>query len=92
MTFASFDMNEQIERSYFYIINFRIYIIKLVEGKMDLVFIYADIPFWRAEVGRIALYIGDIEFKDLRVSGEEFKNIKESGSYDGKFSIPLKDE
>ena len=56
---------------------------------MDLVFIYADIPFWRAEVGRIALYIGDIEFKDLRVSGEEFKNIKENGSYDGKFSVPF---
>lgn len=56
---------------------------------MDLVFIYADIPFWRAEVGRIALFMGDVNFKDLRVTKEEFLNIKENGSLNGKFFIPF---
>ena len=43
---------------------------------MDLVFIYLDIPFWRAEVGRIALFMGNVSFKDLRITREEFLEIK----------------
>ncbi|PPR79890.1 MAG: hypothetical protein CFH01_00099 [Alphaproteobacteria bacterium MarineAlpha2_Bin1] len=56
---------------------------------MELVFIYLDIPFWRAEVGRIALFMGDVNFRDLRVTREEFLKIKENGSLNGKFSIPF---
>ena len=41
-------------------------------------------PFWRAEVGRITLFIGDVEFEDLRIDREEFLWAKESGKlYDG---------
>ncbi len=56
---------------------------------MKLVFIYADIPFWRAEVGRIALFFGGIDFEDLRVSRDEFQDIKEKGSLNDKLNIPF---
>ena len=39
---------------------------------MKLTLIYSDIPFWRAEVIRLPLYIGNITFEDRRVSREEF--------------------
>ena len=38
---------------------------------MELRLIYPDIPFWRAETSRLALFIGGIEFEDLRPSREE---------------------
>ena len=51
---------------------------------MQLRFIYTNMPFWRAEVGRITLFIGDVEFEDLRIDREEFLWAKESGKlYDG---------
>ncbi|MBL43019.1 MAG: glutathione S-transferase [Rhodospirillaceae bacterium] len=56
---------------------------------MDLVFIYLDIPFWRAEVGRIALFMGNVSFKDLRITREEFLEIKENGKLNAKYSIPF---
>ena len=37
---------------------------------MKLKFIYGDIPFWRAEVGRLALYFGNIDFEDIRIPRE----------------------
>ena len=40
---------------------------------------YFNIPFWRAEVSRIALYIADIPFEDVRVTGLEFKEMKSKG-------------
>ena len=46
---------------------------------MQLRFIYTNMPFWRAEVSRIALFIGDLEFEDLRIDREEFLRAKESG-------------
>ncbi len=39
---------------------------------MKLQFIYGEIPFWRAEVGRLALYFGDIDFDDVRIKRDEF--------------------
>ena len=54
---------------------------------MQLKFIYTNMPFWRAEVGRITLFIGDVEFEDLRIDREEFLRAKESGKLDdGKLS------
>ena len=46
---------------------------------MKLKFIYGDIPFWRAEVGRLALYFGNIDFEDIRITREEFLYLKENG-------------
>jgi len=38
---------------------------------MNLTFIYFDFPFWRAEVGKIALYFGGIDFEDRKIIREE---------------------
>jgi len=35
---------------------------------MKLTIIYPDVPFWRAEMSRLALFIGGIEFEDFRPS------------------------
>ena len=34
---------------------------------MDLKIVYLDLPFWRAEVARLALFIADIKFEDLKI-------------------------
>ena len=46
---------------------------------MKLKLIYPNIPFWRAEVSRLALFIGGIEFEDFRPSSEEIKKMKNDG-------------
>ena len=51
---------------------------------MKIKFIYVDTPFWRAEVGRIALHIGNVDFEDTRISRDEFLQSKDTGKlYDG---------
>jgi glutathione S-transferase len=51
---------------------------------LKITFIYVDTPFWRAEVGRIALHIGNVDFEDTRISREEFLRSKDTGKlYDG---------
>ena len=47
---------------------------------MELRLIYPDIPFWRAETSRLALFIGGIEFEDLRPSREEIAKMKTDGT------------
>ena len=43
---------------------------------MKIRLFYSDIPFWRAEVSRLALYIGKIEFEDVRLSWkDDFKKM-----------------
>ena len=56
---------------------------------MDIKFIYLDLPFWRAEVGRIALYFGNIEFDDIRITRDEFLRVKELGKLDDGTIIPF---
>ena len=56
---------------------------------MKLTLIYLNIPFWRAEVIRLALYIGDIKFEDRRVSREEFLRVKATGILDDGTQIPF---
>ena len=50
---------------------------------MELRLIYPDIPFWRAETSRLALFIGGIEFEDLRPSREEIVMYKQYSAYYG---------
>jgi prostaglandin-H2 D-isomerase / glutathione transferase len=56
---------------------------------MKLTLIYFNIPFWRAEIIRLALFIGNIEFEDRRVTGEEFQRVKAKGKLDDGTKIPF---
>ena len=56
---------------------------------MELTFIYFDFPFWRAEVGKIALFMGDIDFENKIVDAEEFQQVKETGQLDDGTVIPF---
>ena len=56
---------------------------------MQLRFIYTNMSFWRAEVGRISLFIGDVEFEDVRIDREEFLRAKESGKLDDGTVMPF---
>jgi glutathione S-transferase len=57
---------------------------------LNIRFIYVDTPFWRAEIGRIALYIGDVKFEDVRISREEFLRAKDIGKLDDGTIIPFR--
>ena len=46
---------------------------------MKLKLFYFSIPFWRAEVTRISLYINNIDFIDYRISDSEYKEFKKNG-------------
>jgi len=55
---------------------------------MELRLIYPDFPFWRAETSRLALFIGGIEFEDLRPSREGIAKMKADGTFPfGQFPI-----
>ena len=43
---------------------------------MELTFIYFDVPFWRAEVGKIALFVGGIEFENKTLPEKNFSALK----------------
>jgi len=47
---------------------------------MKLKLIYPNIPFWRAEISRLALFFGEIDFVDYRPSQEEIKKLKSDGT------------
>jgi len=51
--------------------------------------IYTDFPFWRAEIARISLFMGNIEFEDLRITSEEFQRVKINGQLDNGIKIPF---
>ena len=40
---------------------------------------YSQLPFWRAEVLRVSLFIKDIPFEDVRISREEFIHLIKTG-------------
>ena len=56
---------------------------------MNLTFIYFDFPFWRAEVGKIALYFGGIDFEDRKIIREEFLRAQANGHLDDGTIIPF---
>ena len=57
---------------------------------MKIRLIYGEKPFWRAEVGRIALKFGDIKFDDVRLSREEFLRVKKAGKLDDGTKVPFR--
>lgn len=57
---------------------------------MVLTFIYVDLPFWRAEIGRIALHLGKVDFVDRRISRDEFLEAKETGRLRDGTIIPFR--
>ena len=55
---------------------------------MLLKLIYPDVPFWRAEMSRLSLFIGGIEFEDLRPSREEIAKMRTEGIFPfGQFPV-----
>jgi glutathione S-transferase len=56
---------------------------------VKLKFIYVDTPFWRAEVGRIALFMGDIKFDDVRIKRDNFSTAKETGTLKDGTVLPF---
>ena len=56
---------------------------------MDLKIVYLDLPFWRAEVARLALFIADVKFEDLRVNSTEFSYLQENGKLMDGTLIPF---
>merc|ERR1712186_241651 len=40
---------------------------------------YFDFHFWRAEVSRMALYLGNVPFEDVRISKDQIPALKEAG-------------
>ena len=57
---------------------------------MEIKLYYFKIPFWRAEVTRLALFIGDVPFKDYRVEAKEIDNLKETGLLPNNQIAPFK--
>ena len=57
---------------------------------MEITLYYFKIPFWRAEVTRLALFIGDIPFNDYRVEGKEIDDLKATGLLPNKQIAPFK--
>ena len=47
---------------------------------MKIRLFYTEISFWRAEVSRLALYIGNIDFEDVRMTWrEDFDTMGNTG-------------
>tara|TARA_Y100001970_G_scaffold287570_1_gene412572 strand:+ start:679 stop:1335 length:657 start_codon:yes stop_codon:yes gene_type:complete len=57
---------------------------------MDITLYYFKIPFWRAEVSRLALFIGDIPFTDYRIEKQEYDIFKKSGKLPNNIIAPFK--
>ena len=57
---------------------------------MKLVLYYFSIPFWRAEVTRLALYMNDIEFVDHRISDTERDQFKKNGQLPNGMIAPFR--
>ena len=56
---------------------------------MDIKIIYFDLPFWRAEISRLPLFIANIDFEDFRPSDDEWDYAKENGKMKDGTIIPF---
>ena len=56
---------------------------------MNITLIYLDYPFWRIELARIPLFIGNISFNDKRITLEEFRSAKETGFLKDGTKLPF---
>ena len=57
---------------------------------MEITLYYFKIPFWRAEVARLALFIGDIAFKDYRFESQDTEALKKDGKLPNGLIAPFK--
>ena len=57
---------------------------------MEITLYYFKIPFWRAEVARLALFIGDIPFKDYRFESHDTEALKKDGKLPNGRIAPFK--
>ena len=57
---------------------------------MDITLYYFKIPFWRAEVSRLALFMGDIPFTDYRINKQEYDIFKKLGKLPNNITAPFK--
>ena len=57
---------------------------------MKITLYYFKIPFWRAEVTRLSLYIGNIPFEDFRIEGDDYDKFKQTGELPNKKIAPFK--
>ena len=57
---------------------------------MKITLYYFKIPFWRAEVTRLSLYIGNIPFEDYRIEGDDYDKFKKTGELPNKKIAPFK--
>ena len=56
---------------------------------MQLKIYYSHTPFWRAEVLRVSLFMGNIPFEDVRITREEFKEVIFTGKLRNEIEIPF---
>ena len=57
---------------------------------MKITLYYFKIPFWRAEVTRLSLFISDIPFNDHRIEGDEYDEFKKTGKLPNGKIAPIK--
>ena len=57
---------------------------------MKIKLIYFDMPFWRAEVARLPLFMSNIDFEDFRITSDDNKFIKENGKLKDGTIIPFR--
>ena len=57
---------------------------------MSLKIIYVDTPFWRAEVPRLSLFYGSIDYEDIRISREDFLSAKKNGFTQSGHYLPFR--
>ncbi len=57
---------------------------------MSLKIIYVDTPFWRAEVPRLSLFYGSIDYEDIRISREDFLSAKKNGFTQSGHNLPFR--
>ena len=55
-----------------------------------IILYYFTIPFWRAEVSRLSLFIGNIEFDDYRIQNNDYKKFKEDGTLPSGKNAPFR--
>ena len=57
---------------------------------MKITLYYFKIPFWRAEVTRLSLFIADSPFDDNRIEGDEYDEFKKTGKLPNGKIAPFK--
>jgi len=58
---------------------------------VDIKIIYFNLPFWRAEISRLPLFIANIKFDDVRPSGDDWDYAKENGKMKDGTIIPFRE-